>query len=56
VDATELLLAKALEYELMAVSLADASALSEANGPAALGFTVVAIVLREVADVFEEAA
>jgi hypothetical protein len=56
VDATELLLMKALEYELMAVSLADAAALADANGSAALGFTVVAIVLREVADAFEVAA
>lgn len=55
-DATELLLDKAREYELMAVSLADAATLSEGNGASAVGFAVVAIVLREVAEALGEAA
>jgi hypothetical protein len=56
VDAAELLLAKAREYELMAVSFADAAALSDENAPSAVGFTVAAIVLREVAEGLEKAA
>lgn len=55
-DAAELLLAKAHEYELLAVSLADAAPLSDDNAPSAVGFTVAAIVLREVAHALEEAA
>lgn len=55
-DATELLLAKALEYELTAVSLADAASISVENEPAAVAFTVAAIFLREVARALEEAA
>jgi hypothetical protein len=56
VDAVELLLAKAYEYELLAVSLADAASLSDENEPSAIGFTVAAIVLREVAYALEDAA
>jgi hypothetical protein len=56
VDAAELLLAKAHEYELLAVSLADAASLSEQNESSAVGFTVAAIALREVAHALEEAA
>lgn len=55
-EAAELLLARANEYELLAVSLGDAASLSDENGPAAVGFTVAAIVLREVAHALEEAA
>jgi hypothetical protein len=55
-EATELLLAKAREYELTAVSLADAACASAENGPASVAFTVAAIVLREVAHALEEAA
>ena len=55
-DAAELLLAKAHEYELLALSLSDAASLSKENEPSAVGFTVAAIVLREVAHVLEEAA
>ena len=55
-DATELLLAKAREYELTAVSLADAVSVSTENEPAAVAFTVAAIVLRELAHALEEAA
>jgi hypothetical protein len=55
VEATELLLAKACEYELMAVSLSDAASLADENEPAAVGFIVTAIVLREVAHALEEA-
>lgn len=55
-EATELLLQAAREYELRAVSLADASSLSEENGRSAFGFIVVAIVLREVAQALDEAA
>jgi hypothetical protein len=56
VNAAELLLAKAHEYELLAMSLADAASLSEENEPSAVGFTVAAIVLREVAQALDEAA
>lgn len=55
-DATELLLARARDYELMAVAFADAAAISDENAPSAVGFTVAAIVLREVAHALEEAA
>jgi hypothetical protein len=56
VDATDALLAKAREYELMAASFADAASLSDENAPSAIGFTIAAIVLREVAEALEEAA
>jgi hypothetical protein len=56
VEAAELLLAKAHEYELLAVSLSDAASLSDENEPSAVGFTIAAIVLREVAGALEEAA
>jgi hypothetical protein len=56
VEAADLLLAKAREYELTAVSLADAASVSVENEPAAVAFTVAAIVLREVAHALEEAA
>jgi len=56
VEATELLLAKAREYELLAVSLADAAPIADEYGASAAGFTVAAIVLREVAHALEEAA
>jgi hypothetical protein len=56
VDATEFLLAKAREYELVALSLSDAASLSEENEASAVGFTVVAIVLRELAHALDEAA
>jgi hypothetical protein len=55
VDAAELLLAKAHEYELLAMSLADAASLCEENEPSAVGFAVAAIVLREVAQALDEA-
>ena len=55
-EGAELLLARAQEYELLAVSLADAAPLSDEYGPSAAGFTVAAIVLREVARALEEAA
>lgn len=55
-EAVELLLAKAREYELTAVSLADAASVSVENERAAVAFTVAAIVLREVAHALEEAA
>jgi hypothetical protein len=56
VDAAELLFTKAREYELLALSLSDAASLSEENELSAVGFTVAAIVLREVAHALEEAA
>jgi len=40
----------------MAVSLADAAALSDENEASAAGFVVVAIVLREIAEALDEAA
>lgn len=55
-EATELLLAKAREYELTAISLADAASVATENESAAVAFTVAAIVLREVAHALEEAA
>ena len=55
-EATELLLAKAREYELTAISLADATSVSAEHEPAAVAFTVAAIVLREVAYALEESA
>jgi hypothetical protein len=56
VDGAELLLAKAHEYELLALSLSDAASLSKENEPSAVGFTVAAIVLREVAHALDEVA
>jgi hypothetical protein len=56
VGAADVLLAKAREYELMAASFADAASLSDENAPSAIGFTIAAIVLREVAEALEEAA
>jgi hypothetical protein len=55
-EPAELLLAKANEYELLAVSLGDAASLSDEYERSAVGFTVAAIVLREVAHALEEAA
>jgi len=56
VDATDALLSRAREYELMAASFADAASLSDEYAPSAIGFTIAAIVLREVAEALEEAA
>jgi hypothetical protein len=56
VDAADLLRAKAHEYELLALSLSDAASLSQDNERSAVGFTVAAIVLREVAQALEESA
>jgi hypothetical protein len=56
VESVELLLEAAQEYELRAVSLGDASSLSEENAKSAFGFVVVAIALREVAQALDEAA
>lgn len=47
---------KAREYELTAVSLAEAAHVSAENEPAAVAFTVAAIVLREIAHALEKAA
>jgi hypothetical protein len=55
-EAAERLLAKAHEYEVLAASYEERSSFDAENGRAALGFTVVALVLREVADALEEAA
>jgi high-affinity Fe2+/Pb2+ permease len=59
VSAAELLEQKAREYELMAVSHAERGELDDAkreHGSSAIAFTVVAIVLREVAEALEVAA
>ncbi len=55
-ETSERLLAKAYEYELLAAFHAERASVSVASGPAAAGFTVVAIVLREVANALDEAA
>jgi len=56
VEPVELLLEAAREYELRAVSLGDAAALSDENAKSAFGFILVAIALREVAQALNEAA
>ncbi len=55
-EQADLLRAKARDYELLAISLADAAAVEPANGRSAVGFCVVAIVLLEIADALDEAA
>jgi hypothetical protein len=58
VDAADLLNAKAQDYEVLAASHTERAALG-ATGEhlaSATAFTVVAIVLREVADALEDAA
>ena len=55
-DASELLLKKAREYEVLAASYSERAAFDPENGRAAVGFTLAALVLRELADVLEEAA
>ena len=57
-EAADLLNEKAREYEVLAASHIERAPLGEAevHAAAAAGFVVVAIVLREVAGVLEEAA
>lgn len=55
-DASDLLLEKARDYEILAASFAERASFSAENGASAVGFTVAAIVLREVAHALEEAA
>jgi len=55
-EAAERLLAKAHEYEVLAASYEERSSFDPENRQAAIGFTVVAIVLREVADALDQAA
>lgn len=57
-DPAESLNQKARDYELLAASHAERAPLGAAGGDAesATAFTVIAIVLREVADALEDAA
>jgi hypothetical protein len=55
-DASELLLKKASEYELLAASYSERASFDPENGRAAVGFTLAALVLRELAEVLDEAA
>ena len=55
-EATDLLLKKAREYELLAASYSERAAFDPENGRAAVGFTLAALVLRELAEIFDEAA
>ena len=57
-EPAERLTEKAREYELLAASHAERAPLGAAGGDAAsaTAFTVIAIVLREVADALEDAA
>lgn len=50
------LVRRADEYELRAVSCDERAEVIGDGGASAVGFTVVAIVLREVAEAFQEAA
>jgi hypothetical protein len=54
VQAAELLLDRAREYELLAAWHAERGPLSSESATSAVGFVVVAIVLREVAEALEE--
>jgi hypothetical protein len=58
VDPADALNQKAREYELLAASHAERAPLGAAGGDAqsATAFTVIAIVLREVAEVLADAA
>jgi hypothetical protein len=58
VDPAESLNHKAWEYEVLAASHAERAPLGAAgeHAAAATAFTVVAIVLREIADALDEAA
>src|SRR5690242_11399775 len=49
-DAAERLLEKAHEYEVLAASYEERCSFDPENKRVAVGFTVIAIVLREVAD------
>ena len=55
-EAAERLLEKAHEYEVLAASYEERASFDPQNRRAALGFTVAALVLREVAEVLQEAA
>jgi len=55
-EAAERLLAKAHEYEVLAASYEERSSFDPENGRVAVSFTVVALVLREVAEALDEAA
>lgn len=55
-EASELLLKKAREYEILAASYSERASLDRENGRAAVGFTLAALVLRELAEVLDEAA
>jgi hypothetical protein len=55
VQAAELLLDRAREYELLAAWHAEREPLSSESATSAVGFVVVAIVLREVAEALEKA-
>jgi hypothetical protein len=56
VETSERLLEKAHEYEVLAASFAERAEFDPENKRTAVGFTVVAIVLREVAEALDEAA
>jgi hypothetical protein len=55
-EASELLLKKAREYEILAASYAERASFDREEGRAAVGFTLAALVLRELAEVLDEAA
>ncbi len=55
-DASERLLAKAREYELLAASYSERASFDPENGRAAVGFSLAALVLRELAEALDEAA
>jgi hypothetical protein len=55
-EATERLLEKAHEYEVLAASYSERASFDPETNRTALGFTVVALVLREVAEALDEAA
>jgi hypothetical protein len=55
-EASDRLLEKAHEYEVLAASYAERASFDPENKRAALGFTVAALVLREVAEALDEAA
>lgn len=49
-DASDALLAKASEYEIRSASCSETASLRAGNGSAAVGFALVAIAPREVAE------
>ena len=55
-EASDVLLAKAREYEILAASCVERAPLDPESGRAAVEFVVVALVLREVAEALDEAA